>query len=166
MAVLPALAGRKGQSQVAGHVPGQGCRAGTAGAADGVALHKAVEVPAVGRQPGQLDMYAVSQGRQGGSCAVVHDTAEGFVIGHLPAHGDGIGQAAGDRGQEAGPKHDALRCGVATGHAQAKGVMLQRAARPGPAGQGCHGSRVAGQVQELAALGHGQDGGEGAVGLL
>jgi hypothetical protein len=91
-------------------------------------------------------MHAVRPGSLGGLLAAGDDAAEGFVLGHLPAHRHPRGQVVAD---QAGPQHHAVGTRMARGDAQRKAghVGGQRVARVG----GRHAGNE-GKAQEVAAV--------------
>ena len=162
VAVLPALARGEGQAHALRQRLG---RRGGAGARHGrgrVAVHEAVEVPAVRLQAGHLDMHGMAQRRQRRGLALAHDAAKAFVLGDFPAHGQRVGQAAAGRAgghgaghravQQAGPEHEAVGRRRAAGHAQRKERALRQGGGPAPARLPGGGSGGRCQADEFTAL--------------
>ena len=159
VAVLPALAGGKGEAKALHLRARRRQAAGAAGGAGGVTQRESVEVPAVAGQAGQLHMHAVAQLGQGGGLAAAQRAAKVLVVGQLPAQRQRA-QAVASRqglGVDAGPQHHAVGLRAAAGHPPGKGLALQAAARPGthrqhaaPAGRGTGGGQAAQEVAPLA----------------
>jgi len=119
-ACLVVLARSERQRQPIRH--GLGCRhgAGPARGAHSIPCGKAIPIPAVGLEPGDLDMHRMRQLRRGCGRARPHDLSERVVAGNLPPHTNvAIDPSAIQRiGRKARPEHEPVRAWIARGHAQ------------------------------------------------
>ena len=146
-ALLPVRAGADREAQPLRRGVGPRRRAGAPHRAGEAALPEAVEVPALGLEPVDLDVQRVGLvGPRPGHARADH-AREALVVGHLPLHGDGDRRQASARrhvGSEARPEHDVLGQRVARSHPQGEGiapdqlrggVQPQRRKAPGAGGR-------------------------------
>ncbi len=143
VAVLVVLAAGIGEADARGRAARGGRGAAAAHGADLRTRAEAIEKRPSGGQAGHLHMHRMGEFGAGEGRAAGQDAREAVVLGHLPIHRDGRAHHAAIGRQrfrgEACPDDEAIRRGVAAGHAQGEGEGAEHGLRQGAARHGRDG---------------------------